>query len=900
MIFKQFFQPKWKHPKETTRLGALSALDSQQHEQIIRELACSDPSSSVRAAALKKLNDVHLWWQACQQDAEPSIKRLANQKVGQALLESNEVLSDSDKELYIDRFAPDKLLEQLALQEKTNTVKIKLLKRLHKPQLVEQAFRSADEVLQHQLCDLVINLELAAKLQKFAQGEAQSQLNEYLERQQRAQEMPVEVDQQAKLLLAKLNALREKSDYQLVSTHFSALNQQFEQLDLSWLDDIQREQYEQKHSTLLLKLNSHLDRLKAEYDLELSKQQAQQRSVLALANLSALAEEIAHAMSLRFDGNEQIQTDWLHAKVDQARDMLLNEDLQPGQELNSQRAELERLFKQVEQLAAYEQDVATVRAVLGEYQALSVPTTTDELDGALAQESQLRVRVREAINALPKELTGHWQQQFKAAQKHWQAQVKPLTEEQNKLLDIAKKKAKDLRRLTSQGRYRVAFGVFNGLREVYEQMTQHFQQQVAREYEAIESMLDEAKDWHQYAGEAQQEQLVNAAKELASEQCEDANERLEQVKRLRKSWQLLGPEVDANAKELFEQAIELAFEPCRVHFAHQQEQKEQAIAQREQIIADMQTLSEQREQMQIIELERAFNLIVKQWREAKRLESKLYNKFNKRFNQAQGDVVNTIERYYDDNAAAKEALLQQAQQIQLDNVFAATNELKNLQQQWQKIGFAGKGKERKLWQAFRRINDDVFKQRDETKAVQQEELDALKTEQSEQLTLLSQSFEQSETLAQLQKLDAEITALNVIKELSADKEALRVQVRNTIEKLTKAAQNEHLISLKKSLQEQTAVDHLWLSNTQLGLSAEQLVVRIEISESVDSPASDAQLRMQEQVTMLDEKHHGVIHSTDALLKAWLAQSTDAEGNVSDEYATQCQRIIAVLDKMVSL
>ncbi|WP_462158174.1 DUF349 domain-containing protein [Pseudoalteromonas sp. GB56] len=899
MIFKQFFQPKWKHPKETTRLGALSAMDSQQDEQIIRELASSDPSSNVRAAALKKLNDVSLWWQACQQDAEPSIKRLANQKVGQAILESTQTLSDSDKELYIDRFAPEKLLEQLALQEKTNAVKIKLLKRLHKPQLLEQVFRSADEVLQQQLCEMVINQELATKLQKFAKGDAKSQLNEYLQQQQRAQDMPIEVEQQSKLLLAKLNALREKSDYQLVSTQFTVLNNQFEQLELSWLGDVQREQCEQKHSELVIKLNNHIDRLKGDYDLELSKQQARQRSVLALANLSALAEEIAHAMSLRFDGNEQIQTDWLHAKVEQAQDMLQNEDLQPGQELNSQRAELERLFKQVEQLAAYEQDVAHVRSELVEYQAHSVPSTTDELDDAMTKETQLRVRVREAIKVLPKELAGHWHQQFKATQNQWQAQVKPLTEEQSKLLETAKKKARDLRRLTSQGRYRVAFGVFNGLREVYEQLTMHFQQQIVREYETIENMLNEAKDWHQYAGEAQQEQLVTAAKELCSLPCEDANARLEQVKRLRKSWQLLGPEVDAQAKEQFEQAIELAFEPCRIHFAHQQEQKEQAVAQREQIIIDMQKLSEQREQLDIINIERSFNVIVKQWRDAKRLESKIYNKFHKRFTQAQADVANIIECYYKDNATAKEALLAQAQQVQLENVFAATNELKNLQQQWQKIGFAGKGKERKLWQAFRRINDEVFKQRDEAKAVQQEEFDAQKAEQSAQLDTFSQVFSQCDTLAQLQKLAAEIATLNVVKELHQAKQTLIADVQNSIEKLTKAAQSEHLVKLQTSLREDAAVNHLWLSNTQLGLSAEQLVVRLEIAENVDSPASDAQLRMQEQVTMLDEKHHGVTHSTEVLLKAWLQQSIVADGKVDGEYAGQCQRVIAVLEKMVS-
>ncbi|WP_105213519.1 DUF349 domain-containing protein [Pseudoalteromonas sp. T1lg22] len=900
MIFKQLFQPKWKHPKETTRLGALAQLDKQQDAHIITTLACEDPSANVRTAALKKLNDVGLWWQACQQDGEPSIKRLANQKVAEAILASPDALSDTDKERYIDRFAADKTLEQLALQEKTAAVKIKLLTRLNKAPLLEQVFRSADDALQLQLCELVLKLQLTEKLLKVAKGEAKDKLQKVIDEQQRQEQMPLEVAEQVKLILAKLNALREKTDYQLVNSQFLQLEKQFQQLELEWLDEELRGQTQSKYTQLAAKLSAHSDKLKVAYEQEQAQQLAKQRSVLALANLSALAEEISNAMALRFDGNEQIQTDWLYAKVAQAKDMLQSQDLQAGSELQSQQQELERLFKQVEQLAAYEQDVDALREQLASYGNLSVPADISELDAALSAEAELRAQLQQAIKALPKELAALWQQQFNQAKKHWQSQNDTLIQEQKQLQSVARKKARDIRRLINQGRYRVAFGVFNGLQEAYAQLAVHFQNDLSREYESLAKTLDDAKDWHQYAGEAQQEQLLEAAKELAQGDCDDANERLAQVKRLRKSWQLLGPEVAQQAKEAFEQAIEAAFAPCREYFAEQQALKEQAMAEREQLIAQMQSLSERAAELETRELEHQFNALLKQWRAAKHIESKLYHKLSKAFGNAQGDMAERVAKFYQDNAHAKEALLQQAEALDTSDVFAATNKLKELQQQWQQIGFAGNAKERKLWQAFRRVNDGIFNQRDAAKAQQQQAHAEQKAEQVSALEALEQQLAQAQSNADLQHLLNDVQQLQLVRELQGQRQQLAARIEAALNAKEQALQTRHFQELRTALAEQQAVPADWLSGTRVDLTAEQLVLRLEITNNLASPESLSTQRMQEQVSMLDNKHHGVEHTSEELLLAWLAGVGVNEQGICQGEQAEIERLVVVLDKMVSV
>lgn len=71
MIFKRFFKPKWQHPDAAVRQLAIAELNSndQAQKSVLHELAFNDGAEAVRKAALLKLNDFSLWWQASKQDS---------------------------------------------------------------------------------------------------------------------------------------------------------------------------------------------------------------------------------------------------------------------------------------------------------------------------------------------------------------------------------------------------------------------------------------------------------------------------------------------------------------------------------------------------------------------------------------------------------------------------------------------------------------------------------------------------------------------------------------------------------------------------------------------------------------------------------------------------------------
>ena len=897
MIFKQFFQPKWKHPKASVRVAALSQLNVDKDINALQSLASDDPSNSVRLAALKKLDSTTLWWRSAQLDDDTQIKQLAKQRVGQAVVQDLAALPSDDLTLFLKQYANDSVLEQVALNSDDLQLQLTLLRRLQRASLVEQVFRSADEAKQAQLLELVFDLGIAKRVLKSAQGQAKAQIDEYFEQQRLAEQMPEQVATQARMVLAKLKALKDKADYSLVSSEYASLVAQFKALETSWLDADTVTLNEQKFAQLCQRAEQHIKQLEDEFEQAQAKQIAKQRSVLALANLEAIVEEIRHAMMLRFDGNEQIQTDWLHKKVEQAKALLAHEDLQPGSELEKQRVELTRLFQQVGQLTDYEQSVEQLRAQLDDYRTLSAQPLADDPSEQIFALDKLGNDVNASLAELPDELAEHWQQQLVGLKNQWQQKLSPWKQSQQRLLTSAQKKCKDLHRLMAQGRYRVAFGVFNGLNDAYEQLSAQFKKHIENEYQTIQTKLSEAQDWHQYAGQAQQESLSQAAQELAEQPCDDIQKRVADVKRLRKSWQLLGPNVAQEHKERFEQALEQAFAPAREHFAKREQENQQAIAQRQTLIEKMRDLAAQSSAADdIAQFDKRFNQLNKAWRTAARVDGAHYAKLKSEFDQAQGELGTKLAQYYKDNAAQKEALLAQAKEIDLTDLFAATNTLKSLQQQWQQVGYAGSSAQQKLWQAFREVNDKVFALRDEQKAQQQAQEQSESEQQAAALKEIESALATASP-AQVSQLHQSLNDMDVLKANRKKHAQLLELIKQKQQSQAHDKQAAKLEALMDALTKGEPIPAVWLNHPAHSLSAEQLLLRLELAVNCASPEALSNDRMVEQVAMLDDKHQGVEFSVMEMLAMLTGTLANEAGvaNINKSQLARLEKIIRATD-----
>ena len=104
MIFSKLFRPKWQHKDAEVRLEAIRSLlvsDAEQKTQL-HELAFNDSVTSVRLAALNKLDNFSIWWKLAQTDKDERVKKFALQKVEKQVLAAKpDQLSMEERETFL-------------------------------------------------------------------------------------------------------------------------------------------------------------------------------------------------------------------------------------------------------------------------------------------------------------------------------------------------------------------------------------------------------------------------------------------------------------------------------------------------------------------------------------------------------------------------------------------------------------------------------------------------------------------------------------------------------------------------------------------------------------------------------------------------------------------------------
>ncbi|KZN57393.1 DUF349 domain-containing protein [Pseudoalteromonas luteoviolacea] len=893
MIFKHLFTPKWKHPKAQVRLAAVDKLDITKDAETLTTLALEDDSIQIRKKVLNKIDDLGLWWKVYKQDQ--ALKEVAEQHINQAVLSGSKMLSNEIREEYIDRYAPVKTLEKLAFSDIALAQRVKLLKRIANAKLIEKAFKEGDEPLQVALLDLIFQYELTKQVLKSASGDAKAQIDAHLETARLAKVMPKQVAEQVKLVLAKFNALREKLDYQIVDTQFKELSLQWQSLDLKWLDEETLATQSGKYEKLTEKLTLHIAKLKAQHEEKLAEQKAQEDKRQAVESIEAQCNEFESVLTdavkkLDVESQSSLQDQFTQlAKRLEESDYRESRELQP---FFNQLKELDKVLGQLPEMIAARKEFQSSLEVLAKIEASD---DIAQLDNLLVEQKRAYQVCNNALKHLPYELKQQAKSELGEVSKSFLSAMKPLVDKQQQLLKEARKKARDVQRLIEQGRFNIAFGVFNGFTESYEQLTEGHKEQVAKQQESLQSQLAEVKDWQRYASEPKRTELLDQLDEKLGESDIDPKTRAADVKMLRVRWNELGrieSEEEKQQAKLFDEKIELLFAPCRTFFAEQEDARKKVIAHREKLIVEMQELAgfSVDEEGAWRKLESQYNRVNKQWRSAGSLDAQSYQALNGKYRSAYAAINERLKSHHQDNAQQKQSLVDEAKaQIDNDNVADACEVLKTLQKQWQGIGFAGSKSEHVLWQTFRKHNDAVFAKREELVAKQKRENAELEAEQRQNLANFDSAVIEAKTQSELSQLQAQISTLEVLGGLSKVKKALLEQVSKKLNELFSTLNREKFTELVSAVEQGNDIPDYWQGKNVLGLSADSLLLRLEILTNVESPEGEQQTRMVEQVALLDEKLQGESHKLDFYLVCYLAQAKTEGADFS------CERLLKVLN-----
>jgi len=885
MIFKHLFTPKWKHPKLSIRLGAVEKLNiSDEKDAIILDgLAFSDDAVEVRKEALNKLNDIAIWYKAFKKDQSQGIKELAEQHVSKAVLKSDKSLPAEIKSEYIEICNKNTLLEKLALEDKCQTLRVKLLKRLAKPNLIETAFKQGDETFQLAIFDLIEQYKLLKVCQNKALGSVSSKIEYSLTQQKLAKEMPIVVEKEVKLILAKLNALREKTDYELVKTQSEVLSKNWQALELKWLTVEQLNTASVKYLALETKLEIVLARLEHEHNEKLALIATKAKAKAALEHFNGLINKIDEQLSISLLTPSEESTEKLLKQLTNAQHEINEHTPKLAEHGNLQNA-LDRFSKQIKTLPELIRCSEEFNEQLEMFSTLTIPTDVAQYDDSLTAFLQWQKTIKSLLPKMPAPVKQASLSAFNSLAIQWKDESKELKNTLENAKKQSQKKLRDLKRLLDQGRYNIAFGVFKGMDEIFQTLTPNYKINLLNDYEQIQGALTKAQEWQQYVAEPKRDEIIIELKELILLECEDAKERAGQVKLFRKRWNELGRINSDDAKlkaNEFDLLLEQAFSPCRAFFAEQEAQRQTHLIERELIIEKMVALgclpTESISEFKALETE--YNKLSKSWRQAGSVDSQVYQGLLNNYKSAEKAIVTQIKAKHKSNAELKTTLLEQATLLTAnEDIAQACDQLKQLQDQWKQIGFAGNKAENDLWQAFRKCNDDVFSQRETVKQQQEKQINAQSIELEENLNALTTQFSEVPS-TKLNVLLKEVNAFSFqvphsLKAIKLKASDLADKIAEKISELVNEAKLDQFKTLFNSLENEHIVPVSWLKTVKgITLTRAQLTVRMEILAQIETPASDAKLKMDEQIAMLSEKMLGEHNKLNDLLEQWI--------NVSD-------------------
>ncbi|MDP2713407.1 DUF349 domain-containing protein [Rheinheimera sp.] len=882
MIFKRFFKPKWQHPDAAVRQLAITELntDEQAHKTVLHELAFNDGAEAVRKAALLKLNDFALWWQASKQDSAERLQQLAEQTLIKQLLHNQ--VEPKLKQQFIAQCNRSSILEQLAQTETDAGIKFSLLQRLNKAELNVKALQ--DPVLQpaqkQQLLAQIEDEKLLEKLAKQLDGELLVSLQHKLTQLQEEKQKPQLLRKQLTLLLAKLNAARERVDLAELPAQLAEYQTQWQQLEaeLPCLGN-EAAEFRAKYDKIVAQLNQWL----APRLAELSQQQAEQ----AAAAAKAAAQQ---ALQQRIDTLEQA--------LQQA---LLATDISAAQQLEQQLSGLAtelaaaevtnktalhnritQLQQQLTQLPELAEQLAALTRIVADWASQPLPDTAEAFAAVAEQLQQWQQQWRQLSKAMIIAVPASLLQAKNALAQQWQQAEKAFSQQAEKTQRQCRSKLAQYRRLYSAGKYKVLFGLFKGIEQDYQQLTAVQQAQLSKDYDFARDKMAELADWQEYIATPRKQQLLQQMQQLSSELTENQmRQRADEVKQARAQWNSFGkadPALEAELNAAFDQACEQAFAPCRAYFAAQDALRAEHVLQRQQIINRAQQFA--LSQPDAKALDAGLQQLKQAWQQAGAVDKQQFAALNEQFNQALMPLREQLSALQQQAAAAKQQLIEQAKAaVNLAEPNQTAKVLKECQQQWKSTGNAARKQDQALWQQFRAVCDGFFNARSEQfeqqKHAEQAQLKQLEAELAA-LTAAVDAADAPDALAQLQQQ---------LQAFPADSGAAQQAVRRLQDKLTQKQQQWQqqqqqrefalmfdLLAANDVSAEQLAAGYREYFNKQQEqqFSRAQLTLALELIADMPSPPGEQSARQQVQLLLLSDKHNqGSALDKHSLLKRWL-------------------------------
>ena len=916
MIFSKFLKKKWQHKDSTVRVEAINSslsIDDAEQRDIIMALAKNDENENVRRAALIKLADFQSWLTHSQENTMPKVKQYAEKKVASILTDQDSIkLSEQEQLAYIAAHNDTSLFESwlkitdnakliITLFEKIankNESRDNQTKPALKPQLLISLFAQKQNItVQQYIVEKIADIESLEKLKKKSQhSEVTQQLTEKIAKLQLALEQPIILRKKINLVLAKLLALKDQYEYKVYLEKRTELNNEWQLLatEFNCFEAIELTTFTEKQKTILAQLDKlFIGKAEQHAQAELAREldEKKQQARIHFDKTLAIVDQ---TLTTSIFENDEIEEQQYQTLFDKLTSEIIASPLNKNEQ-NEFIAKICQQQQKLQQLPEIAQSVSDATHLISKVSQFALPTTIAEMNERLpvyqAWLTDWKNVEKSASGTLPESIKSS----AREIQQNWRQAIKPLQQSQKQEFSVTQKKLHDVRRLISAGKYNAAFGVFKKAQQLFNALSAQQQYRIQKDYDALNEKIAELADWEHYIATPRKQQLLADIKAIVETPLDNPNEQAEKVKQYRKTWNSLGHADDDAEQALnteFNQLCETAFTPCRLYFAEQEKLRAQHLLTRQSFLEQAKSLAESVTRnenddednnltIDYKSLENELNQLIKQWQSAGQIDREIYQGINNEFNLALQPIKLVIKNYHQENKIAKQALIANADSLLVnDDIFYAVTEVKSLQTQWRNIGYAGPKVENKLWQNFRKINDEIFAKREQQSALDKSASTAKVAELESALKVLEEKFTDTAHLEDLQQFEQALQALykdvvsqkakmpTLEKKISAKEKVITKKIADC--KVSNEKQQWHYLfsTLEQGIvngqcfteqNDYQALNVFWqkkikeLTSKQTETNREEATLELEILSGIPSPSELQQRRMTVQVNLMQSQ-----------------------------------------------
>jgi len=722
-MFNKIFRPKWQHRKAEVRIAALKQLNAD--DPILEQLAGNDADPSVRRHALRQICDLPCLARLIAAEADEAVRESGNKRLKRLLAGEEEASPEVAVRLQLlQELLDEEVLGYVLKHAAEAELRKAALETVSRPSLLaEVALSDPSGELRLVALERIDRSATLERIAREAKGKDKRVARRAREMVEAIQTEAVRPERQSSICEA-LEHLVAHGGVDLI--RFSQLQQEWEALL-----PLASTELGQRFAAACEAFAEAQARLQAEAALS-----ARQRELCERIEALHRQVEGADPDLLAMDSSiSLLQQAWQslekeHPSLNQTLLERFNRALSLTEQRRRERQTQDELLYRLQRII---DDLVALTAKGHHFDAAALNRLESEWRGAVGNKPQADIAALQA--------------RFNQILQQAQRRLDEQGEERERLKTEISGLLLQLETALEEGQLQLAASSHDKVRARMDKLrelggTPGVAQQ--KRLQSVVARLNELRDWRRFGTNRAREELLEQMVAL-SEATMPPLKLADAVKALRDKWRQLDRK-DGSAPEAlwqaFDKAAETAYEPCRLYFESQHQERSSNLEQRQCFIDEL-----EQEYQQIDWQEPDWEAVdkrqqqaKKQWQKLGGVERREWQEINKRFNQLLERFEQHLGPQRESEKTRREGLISSverlAEEADLDKALADT---KAAQAAWRPIISSSPRVEQGLWRRFKAACDAVYaRQREQVKAER-------KAEQGEQ--------------ARLQQICEEISAL---------------------------------------------------------------------------------------------------------------------------------------------